>query len=320
MGRTIYYKGIQLPQLRSFCSVATHGSFSAAAKHLGLSKPTVWQQVRALERELKVSLLSQCGRGVELTAEGRLLLQLIQPHVSGLDSLVRLFETQRAGLQQWLTVASTPYIIAHHLPAAIQEFTTTHPSVRLHLLADLQSSPVLHLLDQRQVDLGIAPYHPKEVRPANVQLEDLFELQFTLLAASQHPLARKRRVTPADLVEYPIIRGASYNQLALESILRRHNLLERMHVVMESGSTDIVLKYVGLGIGVAVLYMGGEADRPPAGVHCRPFDSETEKLPVGLMTRKGAYLGEHVRAFCETVRRFLSQSGAAGHGKEKPNG
>jgi hypothetical protein len=29
MGRTLYYKGIQLPQLRSYCAVATHGSFTA---------------------------------------------------------------------------------------------------------------------------------------------------------------------------------------------------------------------------------------------------------------------------------------------------
>src|SRR4051812_46486755 len=103
MAGTIYYKGIQLAQLRSFCLAAIHGNFSAAAKTLGLSKPAVWQQVRALERELKVTLLRRRGRAVETTAEGRLLLELVQPHVSGLDSLMRLFETRRAQMQQRLT-------------------------------------------------------------------------------------------------------------------------------------------------------------------------------------------------------------------------
>ena len=307
MARTFYYKGIQLPQLRGFCSVAQEGSFTAAARALGLSKPTVWQQVRALERELGVTLLDQRGRRAELTAEGRLLLGLIQPHVSGLDSLVRLFETQRAHLQQRLTVASTPYLIAHHLPRPIQAFTEAHPSVRLHLRDDLQGENVVRMVDQGQMDLGFVPYLPDEPRNPYLVYDDLFELEFTLLTAARHPLAHQKRVGPHDLVQYPIIKGGGYNHRILESLLRRHNLLESLHVVMESGSTDIVKKYVGLGIGVAVLYMGDEPDGQPKGLHHRPFGAETPNLSVALVLRKGAHLPQHVQDFCATVRQFLAR-------------
>src|SRR5215472_13075199 len=92
------YKEIQLAQLRSFCLAATEGNFTAAAKALGLSASTVWQQVRAQERELKAKLLRRRGRVVELTDGGRLLLDTVQPHVSGLDSLRRLFEARCQGL------------------------------------------------------------------------------------------------------------------------------------------------------------------------------------------------------------------------------
>jgi DNA-binding transcriptional LysR family regulator len=310
MGRTLYYKGIQLPQLRSFCAMATQGSFTAAARQLGLSKPTVWQQVRGLERELKVHLIAQNGRGIELTAEGHLLLGLIQPHVSGLDSLVRLFEAQRVGLQQRLAVASTPYLLAHHLPGVIQEFTRLHPSVRLHLQADVWSDSLLGMLDQRRFDLAIVPYHPSETRNPNVQYDDLFELRFTLLTARGHPLIRKRHVKPADLVQYPIIKGASYNHAALENTLRRHDLLDRQNVVLESGSTDIVLKYVGLGVGVAVLYVGAKDTMPPE-VHARPFEVEAEPLVVALLSRKGAHLPEHVAAFASLVRSKIGGASEA---------
>ena len=46
MARKDRYKDIQLPQLRSFCVAATEASFTAAARRLGISTPTVWQQVR----------------------------------------------------------------------------------------------------------------------------------------------------------------------------------------------------------------------------------------------------------------------------------
>ncbi|OAI48143.1 hypothetical protein AYO44_07740 [Planctomycetaceae bacterium SCGC AG-212-F19] len=272
MRKAQYYKGIQLPQLRGFCSVAVHGSFTAAARALGLSKPTVWQQVRALERELHVTLLRPGKHGVDLTPEGRLLLKLVQPHISGLDSLARLFETQRTELQQSLAVASTPYLMAHRLPPAIQEYTRTQPSIRLHLLTDLGTEGVISLVDQRRVDVGIAPFRPAEIRNANLEYEALIKLPFTLLTAAGHPLARKKLLRPIDFVGYPIIRGAGYNREALDNILRRHNLHERLHVVLESGSTDVILQYVAMGIGVAALYMADLKPHSHLPLHARPFD------------------------------------------------
>src|ERR1700758_4750955 len=99
MSQSHRYKEIQLSQLRSFCLAATEGNFTSAARALGLSASTVWQQVRALERELKAKLLRRRSRAVELTDEGRLLLGLVQPHVGGLDSLRRFFEMRRQGVR-----------------------------------------------------------------------------------------------------------------------------------------------------------------------------------------------------------------------------
>ena len=57
------YKDTTAQQLRSFHETARLGSFSAAAKSLGLANPTVWQQVRALELDFGEPLLEPRGRG-----------------------------------------------------------------------------------------------------------------------------------------------------------------------------------------------------------------------------------------------------------------
>src|SRR6516225_2945686 len=121
------YKQLELAQLRSFSLAALQGNFTAAARQLSLSVTTVWQQIRALERRLGTTLLQVHGRGLELTPEGRLLLRLIQPHVSGLDSLERLFQAQRQELPQHLTVAATYYLLSYHLSRALQEFGRDRP-------------------------------------------------------------------------------------------------------------------------------------------------------------------------------------------------
>src|SRR5262249_45068893 len=153
------YKEIQLAQLRSFCLTATEGNFTAAAKALGLSASTVWQQVRALERELKAKLLRRRGRAVELTDEGRLLLETVQPHVSGLDSLRRFFEARRAGLHQELVVASGAYLLANHLPRPIQRFRAAWPAIQLTLRVAAWSE-LRRIVERGEVDLGVLAADP----------------------------------------------------------------------------------------------------------------------------------------------------------------
>jgi DNA-binding transcriptional LysR family regulator len=115
------YKEIHLAQLRNFCVAATEHNFTAAARMLGLSVPAVWEQVRALERRLGTPLLRSQRPGIELTDAGRLLVELVHPCVSGLDSQERVFVARLAELPQALTVVSTPYLLAHHPVQPVRE-------------------------------------------------------------------------------------------------------------------------------------------------------------------------------------------------------
>jgi DNA-binding transcriptional LysR family regulator len=308
MKRKLFYKGVQLPQLRSFCLAATSGNFTTAARELGLSVPTVWQQVRGLERELEATLLRRRGRTVEVTPEGRLLLELIRPHVSGLDSLGPLFKARRLELPQLLTIASTYYLISFHLPQPVQRFTAAHPAVRLNLRPGLWPD-ALRLTERGDAHLGVVPYDPDEPRTSALEYEPLFELRLMVLTAANHPLARKKRLRSEDLVEYPMVLQPreNYGHRMLERILRRHDLIERMHVVMESHSTHAILKYVALGVGIAVIYVSAELGRDQPGIALRVFDPELPGLPVALVWRKGAHLSPAVEVFREELRRALRQ-------------
>src|SRR5437868_6357010 len=59
----------------TFRAVAHHRSFSAAARELSLSQPSVSTQVAALEREVGARLLEREPGGLRLTPEGGILLE-----------------------------------------------------------------------------------------------------------------------------------------------------------------------------------------------------------------------------------------------------
>jgi molybdate transport repressor ModE-like protein len=309
MARSIRYKDLQLAQLRSFCLVAAQGSFSSAAKELGLATPTVWHQVRALETMLAAPLLRQRGRALELTDEGRLLLELVQPHLSGMDSLARVFEARRAELPQRVVAVSTPYLLSYHLPRVVQEFSTAHRTVRLNLRVAIQLADVLQQVDRGEADLGVAAYDREEPRNPRLDYEHLFDAPFVVLTALGHPLARKKRLTPADLLNHPLILPpeGTYDRHTLDRILHRHGLADRVETVMETRSLDILSRYVAFGLGVALAHVSLDVDLSSAGVHVRPFDPDMEAMPVALVARKNAHRPAAVEAFRETVLRTLGK-------------
>jgi DNA-binding transcriptional LysR family regulator len=307
MSQNHRYKEIQLAQLRSFCLAATEGNFTTAAKALGLSASTVWQQVRALERELKAKLLRRHGRVVELTEEGRLLLEKVQPHVSGLDSLRRFFEAHREGIRQELVVASGAYLFANHLPKPIQQFRAERPSITLTLRIAAWSA-LQRVVERDETDIGVLACDPDVPRSPYLEYEHLFDEQLCLLLPTGHPLLRAKRFAPDDLVKYPLIlppKGGA-DRKAIDRILRKHNLTDRAQTALVCGLIDVVKKYVALGIGIAVMYVTEEAAHGTPGLHVRPLDPEMERLPIEMAVRKGTHLPEYVEQFRHIVRRFLS--------------
>jgi DNA-binding transcriptional LysR family regulator len=301
------YKDLQVPQLRSFCLAAAEGNFTTAAERLGLSVSAVWQQVRALERQVGVTLLRRRGRLVELTNEGRLLLELLQPHLHGLDSLGRMFDAQRKGLPQQVTVAATEYLLTYNLPPSVEQFTAAYPAVRLNLRSDLPSV-VMRWVEEGEADLGIMPYDRDEPRSSMLEYQDLFEREFMLLTSASHPLARKKRVQPADLLDYPMILPphGSHSQRTLERLLQRHDLAGRVQVLMESRTIGVVCHYAALGLGISMLYVGPEICRFVPNLRQRVIDSSLPTLPVAMVMRKGVHVTEPLASFRRTISELLA--------------
>ena len=314
MGLRYSYKDIQLPQLRSFCLTATAGSFTAAAKAQGLSVPAVWQQVRALERELGATLVRRRGWTVEITEEGRVLLELVQPHVTGLDSLARLFESRRAELPQKLTVVSTHGLMAYHLPVPVQEFTRRHPGIQLRLRADIRPAELVQMLEQGEADLALLAYDRDEPRSRYLHYEDLFEMRLFLLTSPDHPLSRKKRLGLADLLQYPLLAEpeGSLVRKVLERMLRRQDRADGIHIVTESATLDILRRYVALGVGISLMYLDEVIARSLPELHIRVFDP-AETVPVAVVVRKGAHLPEPTQEFVHILRQHVAKRKGATH-------
>lgn len=93
-------------QARAFLAVAIEGSFSAGARRLNVSQPTVTSQVAAIERQYKVELFHRMGRGVRLTGAGSELLPIVRRMFATFDEASAYLEDFRGLRRGYLRVGS----------------------------------------------------------------------------------------------------------------------------------------------------------------------------------------------------------------------
>ncbi|MBK9394613.1 MAG: LysR family transcriptional regulator [Uliginosibacterium sp.] len=120
-------------ELQTFLVVAELGSFSAAAKRLGLARSTVSTQIQALERALGFPLFHRTTRHVSLTADGERYAERAEVLVSGLEELTAEF-SQRAGrVAGRLHVQMTESIANTLVLPRMAEFLRTYPDLALRI-------------------------------------------------------------------------------------------------------------------------------------------------------------------------------------------
>ncbi|MGR3514327.1 MAG: LysR substrate-binding domain-containing protein [Paracoccaceae bacterium] len=134
--------------LRLFVEVARHPSLSAAADALNMTKGAVSYQIKALENELQIQLLLRKSRGVELTKQGKNLLDISAPHFATFEERLNDF---LGASDQELTVGLSSYFAARWLSPRLMSFMEQFPDVRLRL----QPMTKLFDLENQGVDLAI---------------------------------------------------------------------------------------------------------------------------------------------------------------------
>ena len=299
------YKEIQLQQLRSFCETARLGSLTAAARSLGLSQPTVWEQVHALERELGVALVQRHARGCRLTESGHRIAALAAPLVQGMRAFKR---NVREALQQeasQLTIATTQRILVDDLPRSIVAFEQAHPHVQLRLL-ELRIEQVPLAVESGQADLGLTTEQGTDRRNPWLSFERGYQLEVFLVTRSDHPLARRRQVQPRDLLAYPLLnspQGIPDPKLAAR--LEKLGVFDVQPRRVEAFYTAVIRRYVELGFGIGLI-VGLPGNPPDPALHQRSMSRHFGRVNVNLVRRKGDDRAGAVSAFAQTIRRSLN--------------
>lgn len=297
------YKDLSLVQLRSFHEVCRLGSYAEAARHLGLSTSTVWEQLQGLGRYFEADLLEAAHGRVRPTADGQTLHNLVLPLLAGLDSAKGVLREHRGRPPEHLTLVSGMRMLVDEVALALAGFRAEFPGVRVRCL-HADDRRVEAMVADGEADLGLMlePGPGTTPRPV-LGYEPAYELDFLLVTPPGHPLLAKRGLTLADVLAHPLVLTApgSTSRRRIDEALHRDDLTGRARVAAETNSAVLSLAYVRAGVGVAIT-TGHRRGFLGQGLGLRPLGDWFGVARYVFVRLRGAYLPPALGRFADLIR------------------
>ena len=252
---------MNLEQLAGFVEVARLGNFTKAAEQLHLAQPSLSRQIATLETDLGAELFHRSRGGSRLTAAGESLLPLARRMLADADS-ARREVAELVGLGRGkVRLGATPTLCISLVAEVLSVFHAAYPNIELHL-SEQGSRQLLDELDAGELDIALIT--TSESAPARrVTVTPLLTEALVVVSSAAGPPITSREVIGLDAVARlpQIVFADSYDlRSTTDAAFRAAGLTP--HVILEGAQMDAVLRFVELGLGVAIVPAMVLIDRP----------------------------------------------------------
>src|SRR6266480_2619486 len=206
---------LDIRRLRYFLAVAEAGNFSRAADRLGISQPSVSQQMRDLEADLRVPLFQRRGKRILLTPRGLIFQEHARALLHQLENFLQELNSEPGELRGALHLGVIPVLNVPLVPQLLGSFTADHPAISI-IVEEISSTEIETALEEGRMDVGLGfltRHSP------NLGYERLCTDEFALIVHASHPWA-KRRMTDAICREHQVRPRTIAEINAIETLLR----------------------------------------------------------------------------------------------------
>lgn len=305
--RMLNQRVLQEVALRYFLEVARAGSITEAAARLEVAPSAVSRQIGRLERELDTLLFERRARGMVPNSAGELLAAHAQRAWLDVERVADDILALRGLRQGEVRLVATEGFAYEFLPTLVAGFQARCPGIRFSLDMCVQSE-VSRRVREGLADLGVTVSLRSE-RGIEVALRH--PAPVLAVVAPGHPLAARRQVALAQLVDHPLAlpAGTSTLRQLLDISCSRQSL--RLEPVLTSDHLYPLIQYAART--QAVTFCGELALREQlragsiAAIALR--DREMNERHFEVQAMAGRQLPDAARAFLDHLREALSADG-----------
>lgn len=290
---------MEIRVLRYFLAICQEKNISKAAESLHIAQPSLSRQLKDLEDELGTTLVNRGHRQISLTQEGYYLKERAQ-------EIINIADKTTYNLQESQIIRGELHIGAGESPAmnrimkVVDEILVEHPQVKFNLYSG-NADDTEAKIENGVLDFAITMGDRKIENFESIILPERNE--FGVVMPKDNPLAAKEKITPEQLVDYPVIMS---NQSLVQDKFRNWwgQFFDKVHLVASTNLAYNAAYLVRQNHALLVTYKGLIADSKNSDLTFRPLSPKVTD-PNTVIWKNNTQLSNVAQLFIEKLQSSL---------------
>jgi DNA-binding transcriptional LysR family regulator len=294
-------------RLKTFVTVAEHGTVSKAAALLHVTQPALSRQIGAFEQELGFKLFERSGRRLVLTPRGEQMLGDCRCLLAYAVSIDERAQALRRGDIRVLKIVASALTIGALFPEFLKEYAKRVPNVQLALV-EADAADHFSMLENGEAHLAINVVNL--VQPQDDRFGSYALPRFQLMAAC----APTFDIEASDTIE--IDKLAQHPLLLLDQSYATRNVFDAAcrvaavvpKVFMECSAGDALVALAAAGHGVAVIPSALKTDPRTIRAIQVTHRQEPLELTLAVLWNKRRTLRRYAEGFSELLEQYVREN------------
>jgi DNA-binding transcriptional LysR family regulator len=234
-------------QLEVFLATARQQNLSKAASELAMSQSAASDALKELEHQVGIRLFDRVGKRLQLNDFGRLLLPKAEELLSRAAELEQMLSAHQ-GIGA-LKVGATLSIGNSLCVPLLEQYRRQFPDSQISL--DVGNTEVIsNKVANFELDIGLIE---GEINNPALEITRWRDDALVIFCGRNHPLARKKWLTDADLLaaRWIVREAGSGTRQTFDRVM--HDLLPQLHIELELQHTEAIMQAVTAGMGLGCL-------------------------------------------------------------------
>ncbi|MFZ7101180.1 MAG: LysR family transcriptional regulator [Peptococcaceae bacterium] len=302
---------MRIDQLRAMVHIAKIGSISHTAEILHMSQQGLSYTIKSLENELGGIIFERKSNNLILTHEGKLAIEIAKEILKKYDEMLELFSpdlSSEAGTAKELSILTTHLLSKTILQKTVLAFYKRNPQVALNVI-ELPAYELIKEFKNKNNTIGLLCI--RKYAFDDLDENDKKDLNFDILCkcevfasiAPNSPLAKRKFVTPNELIKYPIV---VFN--AQQHIKTIHKMFEsvgepNIKIKTANWDFDFYQEIIGSGLAIGISH-GLSKSYEKKGLFVNiPIKTKIDfELLIVYITFKDTLLSPTAKKFVKTLK------------------
>ncbi len=276
---------MDLRHLRNMLAVIEEGSLGKASVRLNVSQPALTKSIQRLEEHLGVRLFERDSRGMKPTLYADSLQGYAKAACAGMVEAEGRIRSLRSGTEGVLKVAAPPLIATEFLPRALIPLSNERPNLKVEVIS--QNKNLFVDLLEGQFNIVVAMLY-EELPWEGLSKHWLFDDRLVLVMRPDHPLAKRKGLRIADLLEekWVFTSGDTWSNRRVRLYFEQNGMTQP-RTRIESRNPAVLKSIISISDHVGIISrLGVERELEAGALKAVELDSPLMQRPIGVVRRE----------------------------------